>query len=362
MPKLYNLWSYTLQELRELMLENNLPGFRSQQIFSWLYQKNCRHFDQMSNLGQATIAWLKNNATLQLPKITTVLPSNDGTIKFLMTLSCGNVIESVYIPADNRGTLCISSQAGCALKCTFCLTGQQGFSRNMTTDEIIGQFILVSDYLREHDVDQAITNVVFMGMGEPLLNEDNVYRVCDILLDDKAAGLSKYKVTVSTSGIIPAIERMKLHTDVAFTLSLHAPNNPLRNELVPINKKYPLEQLMPVVSRYFAEQPRRKVNIAYIMLNQVNDQPHHAKELVALLANIRCKVNLIPFNLIPNVPYKTSSDETILRFQKLLSQQNIQTNIRWSRGDDVGAACGQLDGHVMRRSKHSIHQESNTDS
>ena len=351
MPKPYNLWSFNLTELKELMHEHQFPRFRAQQIFSWLYSKRCTSINAMANLGKSLQHWLNEHATMDLPNASTILPSQDGTIKFLFTLHDGNIIESVFIPADNRGTLCISSQAGCALKCSFCLTGQQGFSRNLSADEIIGQYIVVRNHLLATNHPLTVTNIVFMGMGEPLLNEDNVYKACDVFLSDHAVGLSKYKVTVSTSGIIPAIHNMKLHTDAAFTLSLHAPNNTLRNQLVPINKKYPLEQLMPVVRDYFAASPRRKVNIAYIMLKDINDQPEHAKQLIQLLDGIRSKVNLIPFNIIPNVPYKTSTKKTILSFQSMLMGHGIQTNIRWSRGDDVGAACGQLDGEVKKRKR-----------
>jgi 23S rRNA (adenine2503-C2)-methyltransferase len=268
-------------------------------------------------------------------------------------LADGNVIETVFIPEKTRGTLCISSQVGCILNCDFCSTGKQGFSRNLTTAEIMSQLWIAVRQLSETEGmhDHAVTNVVMMGMGEPLLNLDNVLPALNLMLDDFAYGLSKRRVTVSTSGVIPAMHILRDHTDVALAVSLHAPNNPLRNELVPLNKKYPLEELMAVCRDYFKDDNRRSITMEYVMLADVNDHPQHAKELIRILNGVRAKVNLIPFNPFPNTTYQRSNTDKILKFRDILMKAGLNTTIRRTRGDDIDAACGQLVGQVKDRTR-----------
>jgi 23S rRNA (adenine2503-C2)-methyltransferase len=272
-----------------------------------------------------------------------------------MKLECGNCIETVYIPEAKRGTLCVSSQVGCALNCSFCSTGKQGFNRNLTTAEIIGQVWLAVRALSKQQGahDKRVTNVVMMGMGEPLLNFDNVVSAMNIMMDDFSYGLSKRRVTLSTSGIIPEMERLRELSPVSLAVSLHAPNDTLRNELVPVNKKYPLAQLMDICARYFANEPKRVVTFEYVMLKGVNDQPEHAAQLIKLLKNVPSKVNLIPFNPFPMTQYERSPQATIDAFRDQLVAKGINTITRKTRGDDIDAACGQLAGDVKDRTSRS---------
>ena len=268
------------------------------------------------------------------------------------------IVETVYIPEDKRGTLCISSQVGCALECSFCSTAQQGFNRNLTTAEIIGQVVIANRSLKcIPRNERVISNIVFMGMGEPLLNFKNVVRSMNIMLEDNAYGLSKRRVTISTSGVVPALERLKELTDVSLAVSLHASNDELRDELVPINKKYPIKELLAACNKYIEGETKRKVTIEYVMLDGVNDQPQHARELIKLLKNLPCKINLIPFNPFPNSGYETSPDAVIDRFRNILVKGGVMTTTRKTRGDDIDAACGQLAGKVIDKTKRSLRNE-----
>jgi 23S rRNA (adenine2503-C2)-methyltransferase len=279
--------------------------------------------------------------------------AEDGTCKWLLELHDGNCIEAVFIPARTRGTLCISSQVGCILNCDFCSTGKQGFNRNLTTAEIISQLWIAVRSLSQHNGlhDHGVTNVVMMGMGEPLLNMDNLIPALNLMRDDNAYGLSKRRVTVSTAGVIPGLHELRKLTDVALAVSLHAPNNELRNKLVPLNRKYPLEELMAVCRDYFKDEPRRSITMEYVMLAGVNDQPEHARQLTRLLRGMQAKVNLIPFNPFPHTTYHRSDEDTICDFQDILMKADINTTVRRTRGDDIDAACGQLVGQVQDKTR-----------
>ncbi len=353
-PKI-NLLDFNLQQMRGFFVELGEKPFRAQQLMQWIHQFGFDDFEQMTNLGKALRARLSLIAEIRLPEISTCQRSSDGTHKWLLKLSCGNSIEMVYIPEVKRGTLCVSSQVGCALNCSFCSTGKQGFNRNLTTAEIIGQVWLAVRELSQEDGvhDKRVTNVVMMGMGEPLLNFDPVILAMDIMMDDFAYGLSKRRVTLSTSGIIPEMERLRERSPVALAVSLHAPTDELRNILVPINKKYPLAQLMELCARYFKDEPRRVVTFEYVMLKGINDQPEHAEALIKLLHNVPSKVNLIPFNPFPLTEYQRSSKATIDAFRDQLMQQGINTMTRKTRGDDIDAACGQLAGEVQDKTSRA---------
>jgi 23S rRNA (adenine2503-C2)-methyltransferase len=329
--------------------------FRARQVLKWLHQRGIANVDAMTNLSKTLRQRLQENTQQWIPKPAMTQKSTDGTIKWLLQLADGNCIETVYIPEPKRGTLCISSQVGCALTCSFCSTARQGFNRNLTTAEIISQVWFavreLSSTQGEHD--HKITNVVLMGMGEPLLNFDNVVSAMEIMMDDDAYGLSKRRVTLSTSGLVPVMERLAKVSDVALAVSLHAPNDELRNELVPINKKYPLASLMDVCRHYFPNTSKRRITFEYVMLKGINDSDACAKQLIHLLEGIPGKVNLIPFNPFPNAPYVCSDEETIDRFRSRLQRAGIQTNKRKTRGDDIDAACGQLRGQVDDKTKRS---------
>lgn len=350
-----NLLNYNYQQMRELFISWDEKPFRAQQLIQWIHQTGLTDFSQMTNLGKALRAKLSRLAFIGLPELVTCQKSQDGTHKWLLKLDCGNSIETVFIPEANRGTLCVSSQVGCALNCSFCSTAKQGFNRNLTTAEIIGQvwFAARELSLNQGTHDQRITNVVMMGMGEPLMNFDSVVAAMDLMMDDFAYGLSKRRVTLSTSGVLPELERLREVSPVALAVSLHAPNDQLRNELVPINKKYPLAQLMALCKRYFKDEPRRKVTFEYVMLKGVNDQPEHAQQLIKLLNDVPAKVNLIPFNPFPLTQYKRSSREAIDAFRDTLIKSGINTITRKTRGDDIDAACGQLAGEVQDRTSRS---------
>ena len=348
-----NLLGLDLAAMRAFLEGMGEKPFRALQLIQWIHTKGLTQFSEMSNLSKSLRESLANIATIQAPEIIHQNIATDGTYKWLIRLSDGNCIESVFIPEKTRGTLCISSQVGCILNCDFCSTGKQGFSRNLTTAEIIGQLWLAVRVLstnnKEHD--RAITNVVFMGMGEPLLNLDQVIPAINLMRHDNAYGLSKYRITVSTAGVIPGMQTLRLATDTALALSLHATNDTLRNELVPLNKKYPLAALMIACKDYFKNEPRRSIIMEYVMLAGVNDTIAHAKELICLLQDVPAKVNLIPFNTFPNTTYQQSDPETIHRFQEKLISAGIFTSIRRTRGDDITAACGQLVGDVQDRTK-----------
>ena len=333
-------------------------SFRAKQVMKWIHQLGVSDFDLMTNISKPLREKLKQHAWIRSPKIVTEQLSDDGTIKWLIEVDQQNCIETVFIPEADRGTLCISSQVGCALDCSFCATAQQGFNRNLENWEIIAQMWVANKALGANPkAERKISNVVFMGMGEPLLNVTHVFPVAKLLMDDNAYGLSKRRVTISTAGVVPAIDKLKDEVDVSLAISLHAPNNALRDQLVPINKKYPLEVLMPALHRYVADGHAKKhITVEYVMLDQVNDEEEHAHQLVALLGNLVCKVNLIPFNPFPNTPYLRSSNNRVHRFQRVLHEAGINCTIRKTRGDDIDAACGQLAGKVKDRTKRTLHR------
>jgi len=348
-----NLLGLPQDKLKILFSDLGEKSFRTKQIMQWIYQKGATSFIDMHNLSKDLRQKLKTIATIDLPEVMTMNHAKDGVIKWIIKLGEKNHIETVYIPERGRGTLCISSQVGCALACTFCSTGVQGFNRNLKSHEIIAQVLIAQNYLKKKD--KRISNVVFMGMGEPLLNETAVYDACKILLDDWAFGLSRRKVTVSSSGIVPALYRMADTIPVSLAISLHAPSDELRDVLVPINQKYPIKELMKACKYYLnAGTQDRHIFFEYVMLDGVNDFPEHAKSLANLLNGISAKVNLIPFNPFPKTQYQTSKEVTINVFQNILYQSGIRTTTRRTRGDDVDAACGQLAGKVLDKSKRNV--------
>jgi 23S rRNA (adenine2503-C2)-methyltransferase len=351
-----NLLNFNQAGLAAWLTQLNEPAYRSQQILQWIHQYGKTDFAEMTNLSKALRAKLATLSVIELPEIAYYQQSADGSHKWLLRLTCGNCIETVFIPEDNRGTLCVSSQIGCSLNCDFCATAKQGFNRNLSTAEIIGQvWVAVRELARIHATDERkVTNVVMMGMGEPLLNFDNVVTAMDIMLSDLAYGLSKRRVTLSTSGVVPMMVELAKCSPVALAVSLHAPTNDLRNQLVPLNKKYPLEVLIPACRTYFADEPRRKVTMEYVMLHEVNDHPEQAHQLGRLLRNVPAKVNLIPFNHFAGTQYTCSSSERIAHFKEILSGYGLTTVTRKTRGDDIDAACGQLAGKVRDRTKRSV--------
>ena len=355
MNKKINLLDFNHEQLRQFLDDLGEKPYRAQQLMQWIHQVGLHDFTEMSNLGKGFREKLAQIAEIRLPEIISCQQSDDGTHKWLLKLECGNCIETVYIPETKRGTLCVSSQVGCALNCTFCSTAKQGFNRNLSTAEIIGQVWLAVRELSQKQGahDKRVTNVVMMGMGEPLLNFDNVVSAMDIMMNDFSYGLSKRRVTLSTSGVIPEMERLREISPVSLAVSLHAPTDELRNVLVPINKKYPLAQLMDICKRYFKDEPKRVVTFEYVMLKGVNDTPLHAAQLVKLLQDVPCKVNLIPFNPFPLTQYERSLPEVISLFRDKLIQKGINTVTRKTRGDDIDAACGQLAGEVKDRTSRS---------
>lgn len=350
-----NLLDYNYPQLRELCQEWGEKPYRAQQLTQWIHQTGLQDFSQMSNLGKALQAKLNTLAEIKLPEIIGCQHSRDGTRKWVIKLSCGNCVETVYIPEPKRGTLCVSSQVGCALNCSFCSTGKQGFNRNLTTAEIIGQVWLAVRALSEEAGahDRKVTNVVMMGMGEPLLNFDNVVTAMDIMMDDFAYGLAKRRVTLSTSGVLPELARLRDRSPVALAVSLHAPDDDLRDILVPINKKYPLAQLMALCKTYFKQESKRKITFEYVMLKGVNDRPEQAEKLAKLLKNVPAKVNLIPFNPFPLTDYERSTPEDIQIFQDILTSRGLHTFVRKTRGDEIDGACGQLAGQVKDKTTRS---------
>lgn len=357
-----NLLNFDQQGLQAYFTEIGEKPFRAAQLLKWIYQFGVDDFNAMSNLSKSLREKLSEVAEIKLPEIVTEQHSDDGTIKWLLRLDSGNSIETVFIPEGDRGTLCISSQVGCALECSFCSTAQQGFNRNLTTAEIISQVVIANRALKcIPRNERVISNVVFMGMGEPLLNFDNVVAAINILLEDNAYGLSKRRVTLSTSGVIPALDRLKEVSDVSLALSLHAPNDELRNELVPINRKYPIKELLAACKRYVSGESKRKVTVEYVLLDGVNDKPQHARELVKLLKGFPCKINLIPFNPFPDSGYETSSAEAIESFRNIVVKGGLLTTTRKTRGEDIDAACGQLAGKVLDKTKRSTRRQGKKD-
>ncbi|EOX4851967.1 bifunctional tRNA (adenosine(37)-C2)-methyltransferase TrmG/ribosomal RNA large subunit methyltransferase RlmN [Haemophilus influenzae] len=354
--KKINLMDLTRQQMREFFKELGEKPFRADQLVKWIYHFGEDNFDNMTNINKKLREKLKAVAEIKAPEVAVEQRSADGTIKWAMQVG-EQQVETVYIPEADRATLCVSSQVGCALACTFCSTAQQGFNRNLTVSEIIGQVWRASKIIGNFGVTgvRPITNVVMMGMGEPLLNVANVVPAMEIMLDDFAYGLSKRRVTLSTSGVVPALDNLSKMIDVALAISLHAPNDELRDEIVPINKKYNIKTLIDSVNRYLtvSNANHGKVTIEYVMLDHVNDGVEHAHQLADVLKNTPCKINLIPWNPFPEAPYARSSNTRIDRFQKTLMEYDFTVIIRKTRGDDIDAACGQLAGDVIDRTKRT---------
>ncbi|WP_290957419.1 bifunctional tRNA (adenosine(37)-C2)-methyltransferase TrmG/ribosomal RNA large subunit methyltransferase RlmN [Haemophilus sp. HMSC068C11] len=354
--KKINLMDLTRQQMREFFAELGEKPFRADQLVKWIYHFGEDNFDNMTNINKKLREKLKAVAEIKAPEVAVEQRSADGTIKWAMQVG-EQQVETVYIPEADRATLCVSSQVGCALACTFCSTAQQGFNRNLTVSEIIGQVWRASKIIGNFGVTgvRPITNVVMMGMGEPLLNVANVVPAMEIMLDDFAYGLSKRRVTLSTSGVVPALDMLRDKIDVALAISLHAPNDELRDEIMPINKKYNIKMLMDSVHRYLevSNANHGKVTIEYVLLEHVNDGTEHAHQLAQVLKNTPCKINLIPWNPFPEAPYGKSSNSRVDRFQKTLMEYGFTVIVRKTRGDDIDAACGQLAGDVIDRTKRT---------
>ena len=352
-----NLLDLDLEGLAGYCEELGEKRFRATQLFRWIHQKGASGFDQMTDLARSFREKLATRACIQAMPVISCHESTDGTIKWLFDAGDGNAVEAVFIPEDDRGTLCVSSQAGCAVGCRFCSTGHQGFSRNLTTAEIVSQLWYAEHFLRQrlNTGERIISNVVMMGMGEPLQNYSALVPALRIMLDDHGYGLSRRRLTVSTSGVVPMMDRLSQDCPVALAVSLHAPNDALRNDLVPLNQKYPLHELIDACSRYLAHAPRDFVTFEYCMLDGVNDRAEHARQLVDLVRRqdhdrgVRCKFNLIPFNPFPASGLARSSSAAIQEFARILTEAGIVTTIRKTRGDDIDAACGQLAGDVRDR-------------
>lgn len=349
-PAKTNLLGLNREALALFCVEMGEKPYRASQLIQWIHQRGISDFDLMTNLSRSFRERLHELCEIRPPKIVHEQRSNDGTCKWILETDENNRIETVYIPEENRGTLCVSSQVGCALECAFCSTARQGFNRNLSTAEIIGQLWVAQNELGLG----AITNVVLMGMGEPLLNFSNVVSAIDLMLEDFGYCLSKRKVTLSTSGVVPALERLADVCDVSLAISLHAPNDELRNQLVPINEKYPIASLLRACKQYVAKDKRRKVTIEYVMLKGVNDTSTHARQLIRVLSHLPCKVNLIPFNPFPGSGFECSAPETIRRFSEILQTGGLITTTRKTRGDDIDAACGQLVGKVADKTRRTI--------
>ena len=354
--KKINLMDLTRQQMREFFAELGEKPFRADQLVKWIYHFGEDNFDNMTNINKKLREKLKAVAEIKAPEVAVEQRSADGTIKWAMQVG-EQQVETVYIPEADRATLCVSSQVGCALACTFCSTAQQGFNRNLTVSEIIGQVWRASKIIGNFGVTgvRPITNVVMMGMGEPLLNVANVVPAMEIMLDDFAYGLSKRRVTLSTSGVVPALDMLRDKIDVALAISLHAPNDELRDEIMPFNKKYNIKMLMDSVHRYLevSNANHGKVTIEYVLLDHVNDGTEHAHQLAKVLKNTPCKINLIPWNPFPEAPYGKSSNSRVDRFQKTLMEYGFTVIVRKTRGDDIDAACGQLAGDVIDRTKRT---------
>ena len=353
-----NLLDFDLDGLAAFCEQLGEKRFRATQLFRWIHQRGVADFGQMSDLAKSLREKLAGHAHVTALPVISQHESKDGTIKWLFDVGGGNAIESVFIPEDGRGTLCISSQAGCAVGCRFCSTGHQGFSRNLTTGEIVAQLWFAEHFLRQHlkTDERVISNVVMMGMGEPLQNYDRLVPALRTMLDDHGYGLSRRRVTVSTSGVVPMIERLAQDCPVALAVSLHAPTDELREHLVPLNRKYPMDELLRTCTAYLAHAPRDFITFEYCMLDGVNDQPEHAQALIALMRQhgadgLRAKFNLIPFNPFPQSGLVRSPMPRVQAFGKLLNEAGIVTTVRKTRGDDIDAACGQLAGDVQDRTR-----------
>ena len=356
-----NLLNFNRQGMRNYFASIGEKPFRADQLMKWIYQHGCDDFEKMTNINKELRAKLMAKCEIRAPEIAVQQNATDGTIKFALRLDGGQEVETVWIPEADRATLCVSSQVGCALECTFCSTAQQGFNRNLSVAEIIGQVWRVATTigLSKDTKKRPITNVVMMGMGEPLLNLKNVVPAMDIMMDDIGFGLSKRRVTLSTSGVVPALDMLGDQIDVALAISLHAPTNELRDEIVPVNKKYPIEEFLAGVRRYLAKSNANqgKVTVEYVMLNGINDSMDQAHQLAKVLKDTPCKINLIPFNPYPGSPYTCSSNSRIDRFSKVLMEYGFTVVVRKTRGDDIDAACGQLVGEVVDRTKRMLKKQ-----
>jgi 23S rRNA (adenine2503-C2)-methyltransferase len=347
-----NLLGLGSRQLEAFCADMGEKPYRAKQLLRWIHRAGIDEFAAMTDMTKPLRERLAQCATIAPPNVLADTTAADGTRKWLLDVGTGNAIETVFIPETRRGTLCISSQAGCALECSFCSTGRQGFNRNLTVDEIVGQLWWANKRLgRGISVERPISNVVMMGMGEPLANLDNVVASMQLMLDDSAYGLSRRRVTLSTSGLVPAIDRLREECPVALAVSLHAPNDALRDQLVPINRKYPLKELLAACLRYIEKAPRDFVTFEYVMLSGVNDSLEQAQELAEVVKAVPCKINLIPFNPFPNSGYTRSRPEAIARFRDVLMGAGLTATTRKTRGDDIDAACGQLAGQVRDRTK-----------
>ncbi len=358
---LQNLLDFDLDGLTTWLANLGEKPFRAKQVYHWIHRASVADFGQMTDIAKSLREILQQQALVAAPKVSFAHTSADGTRKWLFDVGVANGIETVFIPEEDRGTLCVSSQVGCALECTFCSTGRQGFNRNLSVAEIVGQLWYANHTLRGETnrtdgelSDRPVTNVVMMGMGEPLANFENVVSALGIMLDDHAYGLSRRRVTVSTSGIVPAMDRLAERCPVALAVSLHAPNDRLRDELVPINKKYPLNELMAACQRYLVHAPRDFITFEYVMLAGVNDQPEHARQLITLTRDVPCKFNLIPFNPFPESGYIKPGTDSLRVFRQILQEAGVVVTTRRTRGDDIDAACGQLAGQVADKSGRVI--------
>ncbi len=355
-PKV-NLLGLTQEEMIEFFAGLGEKPFRASQVMKWIHLGAVDNFQDMTNLSKALRAKLESTAEIYIPEVVYKKFSKDGTRKWVLKLDHSNSVEAVFIPSDGRGTLCVSSQVGCALDCSFCSTGKQGFQRNLSAAEIIAQVWVANQSFgpRDNRGDRPVTNIVMMGMGEPLLNFDNVIRAMHLMKDDLGYGVSKRRLTLSTSGVVPAMDQMGEEIDVSLAVSLHAPNDELRDQLVPINKKYPLKELLAACTRYLNryDSNRRRVTMEYVMIDGINDAPEHAKQLAKLLRNVPSKINLIPFNPFPGSDYRRSPTERVEWFQNFLLKQGYTTTVRSTRGDDIDAACGQLVGKVQDRTRRN---------
>ncbi len=355
-----NLLDFDLAGLAAFCERLGEKRFRAVQLFRWIHQKGAARFDDMTDLARSLREKLPGVCEIRPLKVMAQQESTDGTIKWLFDVGDGNAVEAVFIPEDDRGTLCVSSQAGCAVGCRFCSTGHQGFSRNLSTGEIVAQLWFAEHFLRKHlkTTERVISNVVMMGMGEPMQNYSALVPALKVMLDDHGYGLSRRRVTVSTSGVVPMMDRLAQDVPVALAVSLHAPNDALRDNLVPLNRKYPLAELMAACGRYLPAAPRDFITFEYCMLDGVNDQPEHAQQLLQLIRGqspyyrgpaVPCKINLIPFNPFPDSGLKCSPRPVVLAFAEILNAAGVVTTVRKTRGDDIDAACGQLAGDVLDR-------------